>query len=914
MDAPEPVLLARLTSVALIWQSPVNRFQNSIVIEPVPHYSFPDGATMKRWFAIAQRWIDLFILAIFGGAGAFVFSRVFSKELAQSRVIFAHFADLSAPVLLVATLVATLFVIRIISAVEDLRVSHFRVILCYPPTLAAVPLAIPIFFGFAVWFTAALGTEMVPAYSLIDWILAAGFLLVAFILFRTWRWLGQWSETDGNVASSNSDHLWLANDEPIARPEDDRFGRRPVAQRIVRRLDHGAKAIGLVGEWGEGKSSIINLVEFETKSTQREFRVWLAKVSCWGFDNANAIVRHILHAAVECVNEYVDCSHLRGIPESYRRAISATGTFDRLLRLLAIYDDPMVQLRRLSPVLIAVNARLVIVVEDLDRNESREFDSAQVVAMLHRLRTVDRVTFILAGRPRCGHAHIDFAKLCDRIEPIAPLQSQQVWQQLDTIYRDLSADAAVIDPIRESRTLFGSASDVLFHQLDRTMIEGCMVELVRSPRALKHTLRQITQTWTHLKGEIDLDDLFVSSVLRFGAPEAYDFVLQNIRTLRSSESNEPHLSDKRDEGNQRQLRDAWNKSSADASWNSDHALELVLFLFPDATRFFRDARGFHRTAPQGVHHDSPVDYWARLNAGELGPADVTDQTILNWIDRWNASGEADLLDNMYESQDVTSRFEHFLEFSPKLLEDDRLLSLAQAVAERILEREGPDAGGDHFSLIAVWRRANRRLRGAAENEEWLRQRLLDALPKSIRLANDWFNYWASYRYGIVDQDVAGRLRKCMFDAANSVFSEPENLIAALGTPDHAYRLFHLVFTARSNDEEQPPLTSPTDWQWFAPILLKAAVINPRVVTPQIAGLVSQYRDRPEFTNGTPIEYREWYIDDEVVNQMFGEYEEPLFACLGAQNGWYEAIPITDFRQIADLARRRLCEQNTATNE
>lgn len=345
---------------------------------------------MSRSFVIVQRWIDLFLLGIVAGAITFLLGNVLAVECNRFRSTLAIAAERSWALLLISAFIATLIFVRVVAAAEDLRLSHFRFTFCYPPTVIAVPLGIVCHRGLDAWLNSPTSIQALTGYAEVDWAAAVGFLIGAFALYLTWLRLGWTRECPVTRQSARlDDDAWLANDDPISQPEEDRFARDPLARRILRRIDGGAGAIALIGDRGEGKSSIINLVEFATRSEGRNTRVWFARVSCWGFENANAVVRHILHAAVASVNEHVDCSHLRGMPESYRRAISATGGFDRIVRLLAHYDDPWTQLRRLSPVLIAVDARLVVVVEDLDRNESRDFDPAQVVAMLHRLRSVD---------------------------------------------------------------------------------------------------------------------------------------------------------------------------------------------------------------------------------------------------------------------------------------------------------------------------------------------------------------------------------------------------------------------------------------------------------------------------------------------------------------------------------------------
>ena len=55
-----------------------------------------------------------------------------------------------------------------------------------------------------------------------------------------------------------------ADDAPISAPHDDRFGRWPFSQRIAQilatRAEPSSLAIGLYGPWGDGKTSVLNMM------------------------------------------------------------------------------------------------------------------------------------------------------------------------------------------------------------------------------------------------------------------------------------------------------------------------------------------------------------------------------------------------------------------------------------------------------------------------------------------------------------------------------------------------------------------------------------------------------------------------------------------------------------------------------
>jgi hypothetical protein len=70
-------------------------------------------------------------------------------------------------------------------------------------------------------------------------------------------------------------------------------------------------------------------------------------------------------------------------------------------------------------------------------------------------------------------------------------------------------------------------SDFLFYELVNLPAMN-IPKLLKTPRSLKATLRRTVKTWDILHGEIDLNDLIILNVLRYGAPEALDFLMDNL--------------------------------------------------------------------------------------------------------------------------------------------------------------------------------------------------------------------------------------------------------------------------------------------------------------------------------------------------------------------------------------------------
>ena len=67
---------------------------------------------------------------------------------------------------------------------------------------------------------------------------------------------------------------------------------------------------------------------------------------------------------------------------------------------------------------------------------------------------------------------------------------------------------------------------------DDDSLGSAIARLVNTPRTLKFVLRHTDSLWKKLHGEICFDDLLMSTILRFAAGDAFDFLLRRFEILR----------------------------------------------------------------------------------------------------------------------------------------------------------------------------------------------------------------------------------------------------------------------------------------------------------------------------------------------------------------------------------------------
>ena len=595
------------------------------------------------------------------------------------------------------------------------RLSHLRYVGSQPP----------------IWLACLLGICCVAALDLTlgvsprgykgsfrDWLGIGG----AIILVAVYRWLTDSSkrppktpvQTVRDDAPLSPDdwpslEAWLRSDAPA---EHDFLGNRAVARRLKEMIENGTRSIGIVGQFGAGKTSIVKWFAemVETDRARIKQSLFISFHSCWGFENSASAIHTMLANAIQQVGQSIDTFHISSLPETYRQTFSAGGQWiDNVSKLIFGQRDPISQFRSLSDLLVDVNARLVFVVEDLDRNTSRSFDIQEVLAFLQQLKDFPRLSFVLTGGLASSRS-IDYAKLRDHIEYLKVVDSRVVSALVQRVRQrcfDISVFPQTAISGRDRGHQWDALSGLLLRDLEEFPLPQAVARLLNTPRALRHSLGRTYDAWHSLHGEIDWDDLLSVNVLRFGAPECFLFLLRRWDRVRDSQS----LG--RDPIRQSVAND-WSQTVQNVEWNPGTALAVMDFILPAARGWLVDSATNPWNDPepvQGVRHER---YWRRAINDACDPSDIRDQVLIRDIQQWIGlpSVESELVRGICSSQAYGDLWEHF---AGRFFADnpERILLLCEQVLGRIRSQHGTDASDDCQGFGAIVRFANRRVSGRA---------------------------------------------------------------------------------------------------------------------------------------------------------------------------------------------------------
>lgn len=398
---------------------------------------------------ITRRWIDLAALTFVGVLVCLIVHGPLSP-LPRKFISYQENWPLLIQFSIVALITGFLWLILI--RLGGFHISHLRItkLLRYPP----------------VWFAGIIGTFV---YILItqDKIQPAGKIdLEEFVLLFVWKspiiagiiiatlldalfhWRSK-AEFNGKrfpmmhqsfrtiIDNPNQLFLWIEDESPIYYPYQDLFGLATIARRVSYiLLNQHTGTVGVVGTYGSGKTSLLNLVEYYLKN-RLELRmagskesgvqgrdyfkgeIVLCRIDGWGRVEGS-VAEQILSIAVNRLQEKVDCLSVVTMPASYRKALQGVKTTWSTIAsaLLHTSCDPIEQLERLDNILRATGSRLVIFLEDLDRNTAETIICDELPSLLDRLRSLRNVSFVLAIGT--GHQYSNILiRICEHVEAIA---------------------------------------------------------------------------------------------------------------------------------------------------------------------------------------------------------------------------------------------------------------------------------------------------------------------------------------------------------------------------------------------------------------------------------------------------------------------------------------------------------------
>lgn len=603
--------------------------------------------------AAARHWLTLVLWSIFAGIALSWVGRLFSPSLQHA------FTKFNATITLTFVILGLIF-----SFIYRLRFGFgfvgfppkigWRLHTFPPPLWLAAPISLAVMEFWALIFSRPLPwPALAGTYLLVGW-------LIGVAMQRLLRYAnGTQMQRDAvRGAAPATDHPlssivdWIRSpEEPILSPEQDKFGVNNSAIRVAQRLrmldDHRVPTLSLLDAPGAGKTSFLNLVNHHLAIGEAGPLISLREVSVWAAQTPEAMLELIINLMCEELRNEVDTFWFRGMSHEFVRSLRAKESVAQsLFGWLISPPRANRMLDEISGVLVALNRRLVLVVEDLERKRAElpQFTES-LSGVLDLIRSTEGISYVVTAESSAREDGldpiIDFTRLCRIDDSLPRLSPSRCSEILEEYRKSIAAELQsrqIIDPMpKEVR--------------QRRWLDTCktLCNLPLTPRCLKKSLINADNRIRGLAGEVDVDGVIIAAIYREADPGRWNIYLRSHAQYRDSDLLQ-------------------TQAVAAPAGHSILIPDIPLMSLPPVGSDFANSPD---ACPQNIFAGGRANYWTRFTTGQCDG--ILDQTVLKAIQDGDVDGALGLNDqnNGGGYRERVCHFSHFAarhDFLTRLLE------------------------------------------------------------------------------------------------------------------------------------------------------------------------------------------------------------------------------------------------------
>jgi predicted KAP-like P-loop ATPase len=374
----------------------------------------------------------------------------------------------------------------------------------------------------------------------------------------------------------------VSADRPRTHPSEDLLGYAPFAKMIAQSVLRGSPADGLVvgiyGEWGLGKTTLLNFIEHFTKADADDDAPIVVRFNPWWFSGRDdllsrffrefeaAVLKRRAHSkrlreALESLGDGVAT-----LPHSWALAMGKTLTAAARLRQpadLVALKDAVVQ------ALTAKALRVVVFVDDIDRLLPSEM--VDIFRLVRSVGDFPNVHYVLAFERQVvvrvlnDQCHTDGERYLEKIvqapfhlpRPSASALNALFTRRLGVLLDD--TDKELFDDVRWG--------DIFVHGI---------MPFLATPRHVTRLINAVAVLYPALRNEVNPVDFVAIEAIRVFVPNVYDIIRSSPARFIGALVSVEHLRRENYEFHQKWL--------AGVEANQEAVRAIIVRLFPSVAR------------------------------------------------------------------------------------------------------------------------------------------------------------------------------------------------------------------------------------------------------------------------------------------------------------------------------------------
>lgn len=625
-------------------------------------------------------------------------------------------------------------------------------------------------------------------------------LFYSLLAICVWCFSSYYLQISQSKLDSHEDK-WSLSDEPIMSYSQDLLQRKSFIQYLHEEISAFSSddsiVYGMFGQWGEGKTSCINLLTNELKSNKKFI---IVKFDPWYFHDTKSILANFYEQIELAINRLFIFPMLKKVFKKYRRVISS-GLNAAGLSIDLVFEDETIDelIHKIERYIASTDKRLIIIIDDIDRLEKEEI--MQVLKLVRLNANFQNTIFLLGLDPVVTKNILDQSS-ANYLEKFIqkPINLPAIDQKKldEVLFLEINNLLSELDVSKARQESFMKDFSYIY-QTD-------LGKILTTLRKVKLYLNGLRATLPSIIDEVNLYDFFVLEAIRVFFHSVYDDIRNRpwfyIPANWSLELNLRSPFDSKDSKKYPAIKDHINNLLE----HEEHKIvinKLLQAIFPVEVRnAFVQVVGHDgvsesfRAAKRLTHPESFIKYFQR-QVSDFEIADkYVEETIKNWGQVGKNARETKILTKIKEIQ----KQKKLIEFLEKIMlfKDQISPTLALSIIQVLYKNATTFSDkGTENSWNSEFRKAENLLlillndRTKKVKIPLLIKKIIDKCPSlefAIEITHackkesggNYFHIYESIDFDVLKQKAINRIEDELVKSKNNIFNEfPEAWVRIL---------------------------------------------------------------------------------------------------------------------------------------
>lgn len=483
-------------------------------------------------------------------------------------------------------------------------------------------------------------------------------------------------------------------DKPIKTGAEDLLGRVFFSKQLAKALyecdANDGLVIGLFGEWGSGKTSVLNMTMNEIKNMAKEFenKPLIVTFSPWNYSDKDNLIslffRNLINNLDTPSNNKIK-TKIGKVLTDYADYLDALSVLSPLGGILVNILKPIIKTQgtnlmevpnldstkeKLETILKESNQKIIVVIDDIDR-----LTNSQIRDIFHLAKQVGNfpnIVYILS---------MDREIVCRALKEIHNIDGHEYLEKIIQIPFEIPK----ISKSKVHKYLFNQLDKIINDTSNDTIIDdsywervfvNCVSPYIDNLRDINRLTNIFKFKYRALYQEVSVEDMIGITTLEVLEPKLYKWIYNHKDVL----CNSIRYNISRNNGTRAEYRERFYNEFKGININPDKSIRCVSTLFPAFAKEIDEYQGVYQSNAESkkkmkICDDEKFDIYFRY---DLDSVEVSRSTIKDCLFRFNEEELGAIVEKINQDGNVV----YFLEEVQSLIDDipyERISLIASVV-------------------------------------------------------------------------------------------------------------------------------------------------------------------------------------------------------------------------------------------